>query len=537
MKKSAILRLEKDDTLSVKVFNEKMVIGENICECCYVKLRNKSKQYENIFNLLIDLKHEENIKSEKGLTEEDEEFLYGDDCNYDIWIHKVLIGKTFYSTEDKESITLTSNDVKTPEELNKKKLNKYYKNLTFKSRTIKPKRIGEWYNDSIDDNIPEVNLGIGKENNSERPKNIPYGIKIITGNSEIDNLLKEGLLSLSDIIENNFNLEKLIHLGKSNKNNVKQNNEKVKVNTDKTNDKKEVNLNEIDKIFCKMFDLPEEGYLRFKKDTVDQALKTTGILEEVEKIKELKTKLEKPYVRKSIFGIPVKDLSRKVPTTHRATTHRNSDNFPTESETKPKSLVLMKTGLGGSIFSCKIDEKELITPINIFEDIYKFDMKFDRNAKKFVDNCKKFLLFNNEKHTFYFTKKFLDYAKIDTRFNDGFDKLKFKKIERKATKSENTKSNENKDLPETHPDKTGFILKNAYIDYDKENKKLVSNNNPTINSRFIISPLNNLSDLVTFFDFLRDEFKISNSKYIFTHTASNYINSLEKFKNLMFMKM
>lgn len=529
MKKSAILRLEKDDTLSVKVFNEKMVIGENICECCYVKLRNKSKHYENMFNLLIDLKHGENIKSEKDLTEEDEEFLYGDDCNYDIWVHKVLVGKTFYSTEGKESITLTSNDVKTPEELNKKKLNKYYKKTTFK-----PKRIGEWYNDSIDDNISEVNLGIGKENNnSERPKNIPYGIKIITGNSEIDNLLKEGLLSLSDIIDNNFNLEKIIHLGKSNKNNIKQNNEKANVNTDETNNKTEINLNEIDKIFCKMFDLPEEGYLRFKKDTIDQTLKTTGMLEEVEKIKELKSNLEKPYVRKTLFGIPVRDLSRKVPTIP-----GTRANFLSEkTESKSKSLVLIKTGLGGSIYSCKIDEKELITQINIFEDIYKFDMKFDRNAKKFVDNCKKFLLFNNENHTFYFTKKFLDYAKIDTRFNDGFDKLKFKKIERKASLSENGKSNENKDLHETHPDKSGFMLKNAYIDYDQKNKKLVSNNNPTINSRFIISPLNNLNDLVSFFDFLRDEFKISNSKYIFTYTALNYINSLEKFKNLRFMKM
>ena len=117
MKKAILVRFDDNGNLKIVVSGKKYIPGVNLCKCCYVKVRNKSEKYSDMFNLALDIKHEENENTEKSLPEADLDFLFGPDCDYDIWILKELVDKTFYSKEGKEPFTLTNKDVKTVEEL------------------------------------------------------------------------------------------------------------------------------------------------------------------------------------------------------------------------------------------------------------------------------------------------------------------------------------------------------------------------------------------------------------------------------------
>lgn len=91
MKKSIMLELSENSNNGFKivVVEEKMVVGENICEH-YVKLNNKKEMFIDMYNLVIDTL---DVKNENGgeLTEAEEDLLFDTEVNHDIWIPIVFV--------------------------------------------------------------------------------------------------------------------------------------------------------------------------------------------------------------------------------------------------------------------------------------------------------------------------------------------------------------------------------------------------------------------------------------------------------------
>lgn len=98
MKKAFTIGLNSNGKLEVNVLNNKTpiekvdsgIVVNNITTVKYVKVKNKSDIAVNIFNFALDIKREEELT--KVLTEDEEEFIYGSDCDYNIWIAESLIG-------------------------------------------------------------------------------------------------------------------------------------------------------------------------------------------------------------------------------------------------------------------------------------------------------------------------------------------------------------------------------------------------------------------------------------------------------------
>ena len=91
MKKSIMLELSENSNNGFKivVVEEKMVVGENICEH-YVKLNNKKEMFTDVYNLILDAL---DVKNENGgeLTEAEEDLLFDTEVNHDIWIPLVFV--------------------------------------------------------------------------------------------------------------------------------------------------------------------------------------------------------------------------------------------------------------------------------------------------------------------------------------------------------------------------------------------------------------------------------------------------------------
>lgn len=89
MKKSIMLELSENSNNGFKivVVEEKMVVGENICEH-YVKLDNKKEMFTDVYNLVLDAV---DTKSDIELTPVEEDLLNDTEVNHDIWIPIVFV--------------------------------------------------------------------------------------------------------------------------------------------------------------------------------------------------------------------------------------------------------------------------------------------------------------------------------------------------------------------------------------------------------------------------------------------------------------
>lgn len=91
MKKSIMLELSENSNNGFKivVVEEKMIVGENICEH-YVKLDTSKEMFIDMYNLVLEAV---DIKSENGgeLTEAEEDLLFDTEVNHDIWIPIVFV--------------------------------------------------------------------------------------------------------------------------------------------------------------------------------------------------------------------------------------------------------------------------------------------------------------------------------------------------------------------------------------------------------------------------------------------------------------
>lgn len=168
MKKAILIKIEDTTSLVgqnlvVKVYNQKLIPGVNLCKCCYVKVRNKSEHISDIINLALEIKHDENENTEESLPQEDLDFLFGADCDYDVWVYKELIGGTFIINQDKNNsrtFVLSSKDVKTVEEYLSKQL---------KKRSVAPvkdygKPISKEDMKKIQDGYDNLDKNLGKTN-------------------------------------------------------------------------------------------------------------------------------------------------------------------------------------------------------------------------------------------------------------------------------------------------------------------------------------------------------------------------------------
>ena len=91
MKKSIMLELSENSNNGFKivVVEEKMIVGENICEH-YVKLDTSKEMFIDMYNLVLEAV---DIKGENGgeLTEAEEDLLFDTEVNHDIWIPIVFV--------------------------------------------------------------------------------------------------------------------------------------------------------------------------------------------------------------------------------------------------------------------------------------------------------------------------------------------------------------------------------------------------------------------------------------------------------------
>lgn len=91
MKKSIVFELSENSNMgfNIAVTEDKMVVGENICEH-YVKLDNTKEMFIDLYNLVLDAI---DVKNENGgkLTEAEEDLLFDTEVNHDIWIPIVFV--------------------------------------------------------------------------------------------------------------------------------------------------------------------------------------------------------------------------------------------------------------------------------------------------------------------------------------------------------------------------------------------------------------------------------------------------------------
>lgn len=89
MKKSIMLELSENSNNGFKivVVEEKMIVGENICEH-YVKLDTSKEMFIDMYNLVLEAV---DIKSDIELTPAEEDLLNDTEVNHDIWIPIVFV--------------------------------------------------------------------------------------------------------------------------------------------------------------------------------------------------------------------------------------------------------------------------------------------------------------------------------------------------------------------------------------------------------------------------------------------------------------
>lgn len=94
MKKSIMLELSENSNNGFKIViaEEKMVVGENICEH-YFKLDSTKEMFIDMYSLVFDALIVKNENSGK-LTEAEEALLNDTEVNYDIWIPIVFVNST-----------------------------------------------------------------------------------------------------------------------------------------------------------------------------------------------------------------------------------------------------------------------------------------------------------------------------------------------------------------------------------------------------------------------------------------------------------
>lgn len=536
MKKSVIINLENNDNLSVKVFNEKLIPGLNICECCYVKVKNKSEIYSEIFNTALDII---NGKLENNLTNEEEEFLYSDDCDYSIWISKNLLDKNL--SNESGIYNITNKDVKTPVELANKMLKKIYK-----KHNPKNKKIEQVYNEKKEDNVPIVNLSLGQ---IEPVIGSTYDVK--SGNIFIDDMLKSNIINLSDIIENNFDINKIFKLF-----NERSKKPTIYINKDVDNclmelfdlkDIKDFKTMSLEDTFTKLENmLNNKDFSKFKKllETMENSIKNGTLSKDKVWVDGMKKRTEELIKLIDItetfkdFGNK-KDYSRKTPTTNRFSTNKfntNNGNYillDIRTGSTIDSIASEKVGTTNRIDISSIDIIDLKYNNRIKKDIYKIDMKFNKDVKVLLDFCYKFNPFSS-KQKFYFTKEFLEYF---STLNLTKNKLNFKKINRTFNNTlgevDKNSFNEKNGLIQNNWGKRVLNINVIYIDVSKENDLILTDYNEDV-KYYEVTEVNNLMVLVRFFELLNKKFGKQNHRYLFSENAVNYFKNTEEFKNLTF---
>lgn len=419
MKKSVIFRLKNDGKIEVNVIDKKLLVGEDICECCYLRVRSSSENFSHIFNVAVDIKIKDEMN--KPLTDAESEFAYGADCEYQIWVSKNLLGvELLDNTGSGYHFTLTKEDVKTPEQIAKKQLKKWKPKL-FDTSKVKKEKVK-----------PEDN----KDNNSTPEKDvIDSKLAKLFG---VDKLSFEVLTEdkLAEIFNKVMSGEKMEEM-KDIANTVLQATKDGKLNTDKTwNDGMKKRTEDLLKILNKeQFESPfdvftkstekQESTPNFSKtvETLDKGLcKIFNInYEDFKKFKDdFKSDKEVKNTEPEVKG--------KYTNTHAGTaTVSEVDNNIYLVDIKTDIVTLMPYTTKEIVKLIPITKYDLERSDVITKDIYKFDMRFDSNVSRLIEFCKSFVV-NPGKNKFYFTKAFIDSETIYNGLSFSFKNFDPKRL-------------------------------------------------------------------------------------------------------------